>query len=221
MKETEIFEILRQRINSIQLTKKTPIRIAVNGIEGAGKTVFSEHFVRFLNSNNFDAKHVSIDGFHYNRQHRYRQGKNSAIGYYQDSYNETAFVEKVLIPSQLQKPYYISAIHSLETDEYIQLEPTYINNDTILVTDGAYLFKPIYVNNWDLKIYLKTSFDIALTRGSERDQLKLEGLKNAKELFMQRYHQSSRMYIEEVNPESIADVIIDVSDFNNLTFIKL
>lgn len=220
MKEKETFELIKTSILSIQKKKDKPIRIAINGIEGTGKTVLAEKLTKYLNSENLNAIQVSIDGFHFNKEVRYRQGRDSAKGYYEDSYDEIVFVEKVLKSSQTDFPNYTTATHNLETDEYLSLEPIKLENNSILITDGAYLFKPNYRNHWDLKIYLKTSFEIAMKRGVERDKDSLGGSELTKEKYEKRYHESSRMYLTENEPEKIADIIINNSDFNNLKVIK-
>ncbi len=220
MSEKEAFELITNKILSIQENKRKPVRIAINGIEGTGKTVMAKKLTEYLNSENIKAIQVSIDGFHFNKEVRYKQGRDSAKGYYEDSYDEIAFVEKVLKSSQAEFPNYTIATHDLETDEYLNLEPIELENNTVLVTDGAYLFKPNYRNHWDLKIYLKTSFEIAMKRGIERDKNSLGGIELTKEKYEKRYHKSSRMYLNENEPEKIADIIIDNSDFNNLKIIK-
>jgi len=220
MSEKEIFKIILDKIDRIAGSKQKPMRIAINGIEGTGKTVFANKLANFLNANDKKAIQVSIDGFHFNKETRYKQGKDSAKGYYEDSYDEIGFVEKVLIASQREKPQITTATHNLETDEYLKIMPIEIANDLILITDGAYLFKSNFRTHWDLKIYLKTDFQTALVRGMQRDLALLGGLKAAKEKYDNRYHKASRIYIEENNPEKLADLIIDNTNFEDLKIIK-
>jgi uridine kinase len=220
MTEEEIFETIKESIVSIRKRKTKPIRVAINGVEGTGKTVFAGKLTEYLNSENINAKQISIDGFHFNKEVRYKQGRHSAKGYYEDSYDEIAFIEKVLKSSQSEIPNITKAIHDLETDEYLNLKPTEIDNETILITDGAYLFKPKYRKHWDLKIYLKTDFKTALFRGMNRDIELLGGLKAAKEKYDNRYHKASKIYIDENKPEEQADLIIDNTVFENLKIIK-
>ncbi len=220
MNERETLELIKNSILSIMKRKPKPTRVAINGIEGTGKTVFAGKLTDYLNSENIKAKQISIDGFHFNRGVRYKQGRDSAKGYYEDSYDEIAFVEKVLVSSQSEIPNITKATHDLETDEYLNLKPTEIDNETVLITDGAYLFKPNYRNHWDLKIYLKTDFKTALLRGMNRDIELLGGLKATKEKYDNRYHKASKIYIDENKPEEQADIIIDNTEFDNLRIIK-
>lgn len=108
----------------------------------------------------------------------------------------------------------------METDEYLNLKPTEIDNETVLITDGAYLFKSKYRNHWDLKIYLKTDFKTALLRGMNRDVELLGGLKATKEKYDNRYHKASKIYIDKNKPEEQADIIIDNTEFEDLRIIK-
>lgn len=218
MTEQESFQLVYKAIQSIRNSR--PVRVAINGIEGTGKTTFARQITTFLQQEGEHALHVSIDGFHFNKERRYRQGRDSALGYYEDSYDELGFVEKVLKSSQEKKPTITTSTHDLQTDEYLDIEPIEIPNDTILLTDGAYLFKGVYRPHWDLKIYLSTDFETAMKRGVARDAKLLGGIENAKLKYCQRYHAASRLYIEENNPEQVADIVIDNSDFNDLLLKK-
>ena len=220
MNHNRAFEIIYESLVGLQRQKAKPIRVAINGIEGTGKTTFSKGLVSYLQSKSVTAINVSIDGFHFNKEHRYRQGRDSVIGYYEDSYDEVGFVDKVLLSSQKEPAYYISATHDLESDLYVDLEPVKIPNNAVLVTDGAYLFKQPYRDHWDLKIYLKTNYETALKRGAKRDRENLGGMEGAIQKFNDRYHKASKLYIKKNSPETIADLVIDNTDFENLKIIK-
>jgi uridine kinase len=220
MEEIEIFRIIEKRLEKIIGQKQKPVCVAINGIEGTGKTVLANKLTKFLKENGKRAIQVSIDGFHFNKERRYKQGRDSAKGYYEDSYDEVGFVEKVLIPSQNKNPKITIASHDLTTDKYLNINPIYIENNTIIITDGAYLFKPNYKNHWDLKIYLKTDFKTASLRGIKRDLSRLGGLKTTKEKYDNRYHKASQIYINENKPEEQADIIIDNTNFENLKITK-
>lgn len=216
MQRADIFAILEEKIRKVGDAKSKPVRMAVNGIEGTGKTTFACAFVDDLRARGLNAYHVSIDGFHFPKIIRYRQGRDSAAGYYEDSYDEEAFVKQVLLRSQSSPPAYVRAVHDLATDAVLSLQPIRIEQDAVLVTDGCYLFKPVYNDHWDFRLYLKASFETALERGANRDAAKLGGYSKSQAKFNRRYHAVSKRYIAEVNPEALADMIIDMSDFEDL-----
>ncbi len=218
--QQQLFQAIEQICREGLSSKNKPLRVAINGIEGTGKTYFAEKFSAYLNQQSFEAHHISIDGFHFDSSIRYRQGRDSSQGYYEDSFDELTFVEKVLLASQQDVPQITKATHDLETDEYINLKPETIRFDSIIVTDGAYLFKPNYLPHWDLKIYLQCPFEIAMARGIKRDQAWLGGLQEAEQKFIDRYHAASKIYNQLNQPENQADIIIDNSDFSKLRVIK-
>lgn len=220
MQQEALFRKLSATIISLQKEKEKPLRIAVNGIEGTGKTTFVLKFCAYLQALNLNAISISIDGFHYNKKHRYQQGRSSAKGYYEDSYDENSFVTKVLVASQSKMPYYVAATHDLASDAYLDLEPIKISNKAILITDGAYLLKPIFLEHWDLKIYLHANFEIAMERGANRDKETLGSYELAKEKFLQRYHAASKIYLETCQPKENADWVIDANDLENYKLLK-
>lgn len=220
MNEVEIFNIIQEKIIEIQKDKLKVVRVGINGIEGTGKTIFCKKLTEYLNNNGQKAIQVTIDGYHNSKEIRYKQGRDSAKGYYEDAYNETAFVENILKSSQKEQPFYIEQIHDLETDEQINPIRKELTDKHIILTDGAYIFKKIYREHWDLKLYLQTDFNTALKRGIQRDLVLLGGLKSTKEKYDNRYHKASKMYIEENKPTEFADIIIDNTEFENLKLLK-
>ncbi|HEY5713816.1 MAG TPA: hypothetical protein VIT68_00510 [Candidatus Gracilibacteria bacterium] len=219
MTKDEVFQHLQTVIEREQRFKNAPLRIAINGIEATGKTTFAEAFTEFLKAQNKEAYHVGIDGFHFDKSHRYRQGRHSARGYYEDAYDEVGFRQKVLELSQ-KKPFsFIPFSHDLKTDQHLTPDPIPLAPNALLITDGCHLFKPIYQSHWDLKIYLKISFETALQRGIQRG-IETNDPKETRESYLNRYHAASKMYIEAVQPEFLADIIIDYEDFEDPKIIK-
>lgn len=220
MKHIEIFNLIEQKILNVRSIKNKVLRIAINGIEGTGKTVFTEKLTKYLFDRGYNAIHISIDGFHNTQEIRYRQGIDSYMGYYEDAYNENEFIEKVLLSSQKVKPFITKRVHDIKMNTVVIEDPVEIPHDSIILTDGAYLFKESYKDHWDIKIYLKTDFQTAEKRGIKRDNELLGGEQKAKEKYESRYHRSSKYYIENNKPEEQADMIIDNTDFENLIILK-
>ena len=64
MTEKEVFDLITERTKKIVLKKRKVVRVAINGIEGAGKTTFTKKLTEYLNQTTTKALHISIDGFH-------------------------------------------------------------------------------------------------------------------------------------------------------------
>ncbi len=84
-------------------------------------------------------------------------------------------------------------------------------NIDILLLEGIFLFKSAYRDQFDLKVWIDSSFDIALRRAIARGQ---EGLPPAetKHAFETIYFPAQRLHFERDQPREIADVV-----FNNDT----
>ncbi len=208
-----VFKKIRDVIENKQ--KSHPFRILINGAQGSGKTMFASELVDFLNSEGFEAFHVTVDRFHNLSNIRYKLGRDSAEGYYKFAYNLDSFYEKVLKPLTEDKPYYIPAIMNLKEDKAIKLDPIYVSSNSVCVIDGAFLLTPKLYDGWDLTIYLQVPIEKAKERGILRDACDLGGLDEAKRKFEQRYHRAYSMYLKENQPEKFADIVIDNSDYTN------
>lgn len=75
----------------IELPSTGP-RIAIDGPDGAGKTHFADNLAELLHSRyQRHVVRVSVDHFHNVRELRYRQGRYSPRGFWEDSYDYSRF----------------------------------------------------------------------------------------------------------------------------------
>ena len=84
--------------------------------------------------------------------------------------------------------------------------------DAVLIVDSAFAFRREYNEFWDYRIWLDVDADMALARGIARDT-EMEGMEEATRVHRDRYHAAERIYLAEVDPMSLADAIIDNSNF--------
>ncbi|MCW2835557.1 MAG: putative phosphoribulokinase/uridine kinase [Nocardioides sp.] len=73
-------------------------RVGVDGVDGAGKTVFAGALRRALEARGAPVASVSVDDFHHRREIRYRLGKDSPEGFWLDSYDYATLRADVLDP---------------------------------------------------------------------------------------------------------------------------
>jgi uridine kinase len=90
--------------------------------------------------------------------------------------------------------------------------------DAILIVDSVFAFRPQYNDCWEYRIWLDVDPDVALRRGVSRDTA-LEGLQalhieEAIRLHRDRYGVAEQIYLAEVNPRALADVVIDNTDLS-------
>ena len=81
-----------------ELPLDRPLRIALDGRDGAGKTRLADELIQPLRSRGREVIRASVDGFHNPRALRYLRGRYSPEGYFRDSFNYDALREFILEP---------------------------------------------------------------------------------------------------------------------------
>ncbi|MBM7621151.1 uridine kinase [Bacillus tianshenii] len=214
MRRSELIETLLNTICDIHLPH--PVRVGVSGITASGKTTLANEIATALEYRGEKVIRTSIDHFHNPKTIRYKQGKDSAIGYYNDAHDYTSFMEKLLIPlGDSGHLRYQPASFNLEKDEYISSNEESATEDSVLIVDGTFLFKQELIGQFDFKIFVETDFEIARKRGSKREEKAFGSLIKAEEIFKKRYHAASKLYLEEHAPQHFADVVVNNDDLDN------
>ena len=80
--------------------------------------------------------------------------------------------------------------------------------DTVVV-DGVFLHHPELRDLWSLSVFLRCDQRVAMERGIARDASWME---NARERYETRYVPDEARYLAEIDPEALADVVIDTTD---------
>jgi uridine kinase len=190
--------------------------VAVDGITAAGKTTLARELAAAVSDRGRPAIHLSMDGFHHPRAHRHRQGRDSAVGYYQDAYDFPAFARAVLTPlGPGGDRRYRSRIIDLAGDRQIDEPPLTAPADAVLVVDGSFLQRGELAHLWDEVVFADTSFPVARGRGTRRDAGLLGGLEDAEKAFDNRYHAACRHYLAEVDPVAHAGIVIGNDDVDH------
>jgi phosphoglycolate phosphatase len=187
--------------------KDSPFIIGVNGIDCSGKTVFAKGLEAFLKNNGLRTQYIGIDDFHNPKEVRYA-GNNQAENYYNKSFNINLLVEELLKPAR--ESGYISAkltLLDLETNKTNMVKQYSITPDTIVIVEGVFLFRRELASYIDYKVYLDIPFEESKRRAVKRDP------ESAILKYDQKYLPAQNKYIQENTPASIADMIIDNTDW--------
>jgi uridine kinase len=178
--------------------------IGVDGPDAAGKTTFAEALASRLPG---EVVRASIDGFHRPRKDRYRRGPLSAEGYYRDSFDYKALSCRLLDPFRAGESQVVTRTFDFRTDEAPAIEPVLVAHRSVLVFDGVFLLRPGLA--WDLAVYLHVAPDVTLARARVRD-LDLFGSQfEIDRRYTERYLPGQALYRDEVDPLSVADVLVD------------
>ena len=200
----------------LKLNLTHPIRVGVSGITASGKTTFANELAEEVKKRGVPVTRASIDDFHNPRAIRYTQGKESARGYYEDAHDYIAFKERLLKPlGPNGNLSYETISHNLITDIPVQNAPLVAPPNMVLIVDGTFLLKKDIEPLFDYKIFVDTDFEIARKRGAKRETEAFGSYEEAEKMFLNRYHAACKMYIDEHNPKSCADVIFRNNNFDD------
>jgi uridine kinase len=192
--------------------------IAVDGVDGAGKTVFGDALADALTSAGRRVIRASVDGFHQPRSRRYRRGRSSADGFFLDSYDYSALRMALLDPLRPGGTgRYRRAVFDHETDRPVaeiwhQAEP-----DSVLVLDGIFLHRQELRHYWDFSIFLRVDFTVSMPRLAGRTGCSPDP--NAAS--NRRYVEGQRRYLAECDPEQHATVVVDNNDYDRPRIMRI
>lgn len=192
------------------------LRVAINGVDGSGKTSLVEELAPLLNAKGANVIRASIDGFHNPRSVRYAKGKTSPEGFYRDSFNFKWFKKILLAPlSPGGNLLYKTAAFDHLTDRYVEMQPILATTPSILLIDGVFLFIDELVDHFDLKIFLDVPFATSCARRAKRDESPTDPYAAENK----RYVVGHEMYFAECQPQLRADILIDYTDLNEPIFL--
>ncbi len=211
MTSSTIYNGLAAMIDSVRADH--PVRVAIDGIDAAGKTTLANALVDPLSKLGREVIRASIDGFHRPRRLRYARGEDSPAGYYYDSFDYDAVILNLLKPlgPDGDRLYRTSAFDHT-TDTAHETEIMSASENAILLFDGVFLLRSELNRLWDFRIFVNVSFEEAINRAVRRDSIRLGGEADARLRYEKRYYPGQRIYIEECNPLSLADVIVENGD---------
>lgn len=191
------------------------LRVAVDGFTAAGKTSFGHELAVAIRELGRPTLRASLDDF----KHPWRQARElgydrvSGEGYYRNAYDFAAARELLLRPAGPKGSGQVAlCAHDPLTGEDHRATTVDAPPDAVLIVDSVFAFRPEYNDLWDFRIWLDVDPEVSLARGIARDTGR-EGVDGATRLHRDRYHAAELIYIAEVEPTALADVVIDNRDF--------
>jgi uridine kinase len=214
-----LLQQLGERI--LKITLNHPTRVAIDGVDGSGKTFIADELAKKLRASGRQIIRVSVDKFHNPRIVRYQKGRSSPEGYYADSFNNTLVIENVLRPlGPNGDRKFKSAAFDYKNDTEIIAPVETAEPNAILLMDGIFLQRPELADYWDLKILLDVDFEHTVARAVKRDASFGGSEQEIEKVYDERYVPGQRLYFEKVDPKAAADIVIDNTDFKNPRFVK-
>ena len=185
-----------------------PLRVAIDGVDAAGKTSLADELVKPLQQSGRCVIRASADSFQNPRAIRRQRGEFSPEGFYRDSYNYAALETCLLEPlGPGGNLVYTTACFDLRKDAAVDAPRLCAAPDAILLVDGIFLLRPELRGLWDFSIFVQAVFETTLPRALLRDQ-HLGSPDLIRERYLKRYIPGQLLYLKEAQPEKTANTII-------------
>ena len=155
--------------------------IAIDGVDGSGKTTFTARLVDSLRPSSVTVVHADD---HLNPPEiRHARGRSSPEGFWLDTYD---------LPSM------IAAV-----DDACRAS----DGGTFVIVEGMFLHREELRDRWDFSVFLDVPFAVTAARMAERDGTN----PNPEHVGMRRYVGGQRLYFGAASPWRHADLIVDNS----------
>lgn len=187
------------------------LRVAIDGVDGAGKTCFADELAALLGSSGREVIRASVDGFHHPRSVRYRLGRGSPEGFYRDSYDYEALRACLLEPlGPGGSGRYRTASYDVEAETPVTVPEAQARPGAVLLIDGIFLHRPELRRYWDVSVWLEVSFDVSVPRGARRGTG--YGSPDPEAESNRRYVGGQTRYLAECDPQARATFVVDNND---------
>ena len=189
------------------------IRVAIDGVDGAGKTMLADALAPQVAAKGRAAIRASVDDFHNPRAIRYARGRYSPDGFFLDSYDYGSFRRLLLDPLGPEgSGRYMAKHFDHRADRPVAPQPKQAAPSAALIVDGIFLHRPELRACWDLSIFLHVTTAVSLARNAARDGI--AGQPDPDTPANWRYVGGQARYLAECTPAQAADIVVDYNDFS-------
>jgi uridine kinase len=188
---------------------RRPAVIAVDGVDGSGKTTFASRLAAAIEGAGRPAVIVHEDDFLAPREVRYRLGRESPEGYFGDSYDLAALIGHVLDPLRPGGDRRVRRrMFDHRTDSPVDAPVEEVPVNTVVIVEGMFLHRDELVNRWDWSVFLDVPLIETVRRMAHRDG----SHHDPEHPTMRRYVEGQRIYLATCHPRERATVVLDNSN---------
>ncbi|HEV2071650.1 MAG TPA: hypothetical protein VGR26_17825 [Acidimicrobiales bacterium] len=185
-------------------------RVAIDGVDGAGKTVFADELAAVLQARRLAVIRASVDGFHNPSSIRHGRGRTSPDGFYRDSYDYDALRRLLLDPLDVHGDRRIvRKVYDVHDERPVPHTVEIASAPSVLVFDGIFLHRPELRDYWHYSVFLDVEFSVSVPRVAQRDGSDPDPAAESNS----RYVDGQRQYLRTCDPRQHATVVIDNNDF--------
>lgn len=212
--------VLRHIADRIQGLGSRRVRVGVDGRTAAGKTTLGHELATLLADADRVVLRASLDDFKRPWAEAHLYDRMSGEGYYRNAFDLEAIRSLLLEPADPDGSGLV-ALCSIDPITQVNHSDTRVAmpDDGVLIVDGVFTLRPELSRHWDLSVWVDIDPELSVRRGTDRDSAR-EGTDAAETLHRDRYGTAETIYIAEADPVSVADVVIDNTDFDDPRIVR-
>ena len=214
----QVLARLVEKIDSLGAHRQ---RIALDGLTAAGKTSLGHELAHGLVRRGRSVLRASLDDFKRPWSEAHLYDRESAAGYYRNAFDPDATRRLLLDPSE---PTADGLVALCSIDPLTQVDHSAVTTvmppNGVLIVDGVFACRPELNSSWDLRIWVEIDAELSVRRGTQRDAGMEGSAEGAKTLHRDRYLASEMLYMNDVDPRSFVEVIVDNTDFDRPRLVR-
>ena len=193
----------------LKLPSAGTVRVGIDGVDGAGKTMFADELRDLLALSGRPLIRATVDGFHNPKPVRYRLERSSPEGFYRDSFDYGTLKRVLLDPlSAGGAGRFRRSVFDVDADVAVDSPEEQASPGSILLFDGIFLHRPELKSNWDFSVFLRVEW----TRNHRLRNRPDQGALSLDEARNHRYLEGQNIYFRECKPWDCASIVIDNDD---------
>jgi len=189
------------------------VLVAVDGADGAGKTMLADELATLLPG----SVRASLDDFHHPRAHRHALGRTGET-VWEHSFDLDAVRRELLDPWRRGAgSTYRRRWHDLTTDRLLDEPAEAVPDPGVLVVDGVFAQRRRLADAWDLVVWVHADDAVRIARMAARDKVSAD----PEHADQRRYLDARAIYRERCRPAGTADVVVDNTEPQRLRIVRL
>ena len=197
----------------VGIVRPHPVRVAIDGVGAAGKTVLADELASAVARSGRPVIRAGIDGFHNPSEIRHARGSESPRGYYLDSFDNGAVARCLLDPlGPGGGRRYRTAVYDFRACAPVEVPELDADPEAILIFDCVFLLRHELRESWDFAVFVDASFEVTVERARSRDVELFGSPEAVRERYLARYVPGEILYLETDRPREHADVVVQNDD---------
>jgi len=215
----ELLNTLIYQINLSRQNHKIPFKVAIDGVDGAGKSFLARELYNLMRKDKYPVILASLDFFHKSKIRKFTLNNKSPEDYYNNFFDYDKLLEYLIMPAMKSEEIEIrTAFYNYKTKSIINQKPQKITSDSIIIFDGEFLARPRLQKFWDLHIFIHADFDNILKRINDHIESEINDPGKIKELYLKKLIPGQILYLKECYPHLQADILINNNNYDHPFF---